>query len=167
MPKYQRKPDGARYHPSYGRVMEHHGYSLHIFWSAQMIDYLRRHFPVTLNEELAGCLGVSVRTMIRKARELGMKKDPQWLASVWSENRLLAHSVSKRRGYPGGFKKGQHANPEGEFKTGEAHSEETKRKRVESLKRWYKRHPKEARAKAIKAWETRRAKINKVYSVCK
>ena len=68
MATYQRKPDGARYHPAYDRIMEHQGYALRIYWSTSMLDYLRKHYPTTLNEELAGCLGVSQRTMIRKAR---------------------------------------------------------------------------------------------------
>lgn len=121
-----------------------------------MLDYLRRHYPTTLNEELAGCLGVSQRTMIRKARELGLEKDPEWLSAVWNQRRQLAHVMSRRKGYPGRFKKGEHANPAGEFKAGERKSEEMKRKQAEGIKRWYKRHPREARAKALKAWETRR-----------
>ena len=67
MTKYQRKPEGTRYNPAYGRIMTHEGYATRIFWSKAMIDYLRRHFATTLNDELAGCLGVSRRTMIRKA----------------------------------------------------------------------------------------------------
>ena len=157
MATYQRKPDGARYHPAYDRIMEHQGYALRIYWSTSMLDYLRKHYPTTLNEELAGCLGVSQRTMIRKARELGLEKDPEWLAAVWDERRKLVHVISKRKGYPGGFKKGERANPAGEFKAGEPRSEEMKRKQGEGMKRWYRLHRNEARAKALKAWETRRA----------
>lgn len=135
MATYQRKPDGARYHPAYDRIMEHQGYALRIYWSTSMLDYLRKHYPTTLNEELAGCLGVSQRTMIRKARELGLEKDPEWLAVVWEERRKLAHIISKRKGYPGGFVKGQRANPAGEFKAGEPRSEEMKRKQGEGMKR--------------------------------
>lgn len=161
MATYQRKPDGARYHPAYDRIMEHQGYALRIYWSTSMLDYLRRHYPTTLNEELAGCLGVSQRTMIRKARELGLEKDPEWLSEVWEERRKMAHIIAKKKGYPGGFKKGERANPAGEFKAGEPRSEEMKRKQGEGMKRWYKRHPREASAKALKAWETRRANLQR------
>lgn len=153
---YQPARQGVYYNPKVGRIVHHEHYATRIFWNTQMIDYLRRHFPTTLNEELAGCLGVSQRTMIRKARELGLEKDPEWLAAVWEERRKLAHVISKRKGYPGGFKKGERANPAGEFKAGEPRSEEMKRKQGEGMKRWYKRHPREASAKALKAWETRR-----------
>lgn len=158
MATYQRKPDGARYHPAYDRIMEHQGYALRIYWSTSMLDYLRKHYPTTLNEELAGCLGVSQRTMIRKARELGLEKDPEWLAAVWDERRQLAHVISKRKGYPGGFKKGERANPAGEFKPGRKPSAEETAKRTESMRQWYKRNRKAASDKALKAWETRRSK---------
>lgn len=157
MAKYQRKPDDIRYHEYYGRIMEHQGHATRIHWSTQMLDYLRRHFPNTLNEELAGCLGVSQRTMTRKACELGLEKDPKWLSTVYDERRQMAHASSKRKGIPGGFKKGEHRNPAGEFKPGHKLSGESLSKFSESMKRWYRLHPVEARAKAMKAWETRRA----------
>ena len=139
--------------------MQHQGYATRIHWSTAMLDYLRRHFPTTLNEELAGCLGVSPRTMIRKARELGLSKDPQWLADVWEERRKLAHFISRRLGYPGGFKKGERANPDGEFKPGHKPTEEMKRKRAEGVREYNKRHPKELRERGLRAWETRRKKM--------
>lgn len=121
-----------------------------------MIDYLRRYYPTTLNEELAGCLGVSQRTMIRKARELGLEKDPEWLRDIWDERRKLAHIISKRKGYPGGFKKGMRAYPAGEFKAGRIQTADEKAKRSRAMRQWYLCHPTEAKAKARKAWETRR-----------
>lgn len=157
MAKYQRKPDGIHYHPAFGRIMEHKGNTLRIYWSTAMLDYLRRHYPTTLNEELAGCIGVSQRTMIRKARELGLKKDSQWLSHIWEERRRLANIISKSKGYPGRFKKGERANPDGEFKKGRKPSQEEITKRIEQMKKWYSRHPIEAKQKAYKAWQTRRA----------
>ena len=124
-----------------------------------MIDYLRRHYPTTLNEELAGCLGVSQRTMIRKARELGLEKDPEWLRDVWDERRKLAHIIIKRKGYPGGFVKGQRANPAGEFKPGHKPTEEQRAKKSEAMRKWYRMNPLKAKEKARKAWETRRKRM--------
>ncbi len=102
-----------------------------------MLDYMRKHYPTTLNEELAGCLNVSIRTLTRKAREMNLEKDKEWLAAVWEERRQLANLASKRKGYPGRFKKGEHANPEGEYKKGHQESDEEKQKRISSLKRWW------------------------------
>lgn len=103
---YNRKPDGVFYSTNKGRLMEHRGYSTRIYWNGDMLSLLRREFPTTLNEELAGMLGVSLRTMIRKARELGLTKDPKWLADVWNERRFWANVAAKKKGYPGSFKPG-------------------------------------------------------------
>lgn len=98
--------DGTFYHKSYGRIMVHNGCSTRIFWSPSMISYLQKYFPTTKNKELAEELGVSPRTMIRKARELHLYKNSEWLQGVWNEHRLIAQSESKRKGYPGSFKPG-------------------------------------------------------------
>jgi hypothetical protein len=84
---YKKKPEGVFYDPETRRLYEHRGYGRSIHWSQQMLDDLRRLYPTTLNDVLAGFLGVSPRTMIRKARSLGLQKDPTWLLSVWNERR--------------------------------------------------------------------------------
>ena len=155
---YVKKKDGVFRDMATGRMYEHRGYARKIFWNRQMLDDLRRLFPTTLNEELAACLGVSPRTMIRKARELGLQKDPIWLAKVWEQRRQWAHMESRRKGYPGGFKPGVRNNPETEFKTGHTLTYEQQEKRREKMRRWYLEHPKKASEKARKAWETRRRK---------
>lgn len=107
--EYNRKnkvKDGIFLRKSKGRIIEHKGLATRIFWSPSMLSYLQRHFPNTKNEELAGAIGVSVRTMVRKARELNLKKDDEWLADVNNENRVLANAESKRKGYPAAFKPG-------------------------------------------------------------
>ena len=158
MPKYQKKPDGTRYHPAYGRIMTHEGYATRIFWSRAMLDYLCRHYPNTINDELAGCLGVSKTTLSRKARELGLEKDPAWLAAVYDERRRIGQAVSRRNGNSGQFRKGGHANRGGEFGHRPPLTDEQVRKRSESMRRWYRLHPDAARDKARKAAETRRAR---------
>lgn len=154
---YERKKDGLYIDHSTGRTMEHKGYATRIHWNGNMITFLRRHFATTLNEELADCLGVSPRTMIRKARELGLEKDPVWLRQVWEERRMMAHVVSRRKGYPGGFEKGRRYNPAGEFKKGHQLSPEAKAKQSASIKRWNLLHPQERKARGAKIWATRRA----------
>jgi hypothetical protein len=151
---YQQKPEGL-YLNKYGRVMEHECYATRIYWNGDMLSFLRRHFSTMLNEEIAGCLGVSPRTMIRKARELGLEKDPEWLRKIWEERRMMAHVISKKKGYPGGFEKGKRSSIETEFKKGHKLTAEQEKKRSESMKRWYLLHPLEAKVKARKAWETR------------
>lgn len=71
-----------------------------------MLSIMRRHYHNTLNRELAEMLGVSERSVTRKAREMGLKKSREFMASVSREHLLLANARSKELGYPGGFTKG-------------------------------------------------------------
>lgn len=50
-----------------------------IIWTDEMITIVREQFPLTFNKELAAQLGVSWRSLIRKARELGIEKEPGFL----------------------------------------------------------------------------------------
>ena len=110
------QPPRNYYSAKHGRIVTKDHYATRIFWNRDMIDFLKANYATTLNEELSGQLGVSCRTVIRKARELGLEKDKSWLRGIWDERRLIAHVVSKKMGYPGSFKKGYHASPETEFK---------------------------------------------------
>ena len=159
MAKYVRKPDGLERDPDSGRVWEHKGYAKRIYWTGQMLSDLRNFYATTKNEELAGMLGVSPRTVVRKARELGLEKDPDWLHGVWDEHRMMAHASSRAKGYPGGFRKGEHAYPEGEFKAGHEVSDEQRKRISEWMRRWYRHNPGKVRLKSLsmrKAWERRR-----------
>lgn len=155
---YKRKKDGVYLNPKDGKLYEHKGYATRIFWSRQMLDDLRRLFPVTPNEELAGYFGVSLRTLIRKAREINVAKDPEWLAKTWDRNRDWAHMAARRKGYPGAFEKGVRANPETEFKPGHQLTEEQRERKNKHTRDYWTLHRSEARAKSLKAWETRRSR---------
>lgn len=98
--------DGIYYHSYYDRLMEHNGYATRIYWSQDMIDILKRYYPIEKNEVVAGLCGVSIRTMIRKSRELGLRKNKDFLRQVWNENRKLAHLVNKVKVNSGMIKKG-------------------------------------------------------------
>ena len=109
-------PDGCFLHKSIGRIVEHKGCSTRIFWSGNMLSLLERYYPTTKNEEVAEIIGVSSRTLIRKARELGLSKDPDWLKGIYNFNRRDAQAESKRRGYPGAFKLGNKIGEKYRFK---------------------------------------------------
>ena len=115
---HPRKEPRTFFHQGLQRVVttDNNGRAFAIFWSKQMLDLLRQHFPTTLNDELAGMLGVSKSALARKARELELKKDPDWLHAVYEERRIMAHVVAKRLGYPGRIQKGEHRSPSTEFK---------------------------------------------------
>lgn len=162
MGKYVCKPDGLYRDQDSGRVWEHKGYSKRIYWTGQMLSDLRAFFATTKNEELAGMLGVSPRTVVRKARELGLEKDADWLHGVWDEHRVMAHAESRSKGYPGTFRKGVRSNPDGEFKAGREVSEEQRRRISEWMRRYHRYNPRRSRESALKAWETRRRNALKV-----
>ena len=67
-----------------------------IYWSGNMISELKRYFPVSSNKEVAELLGVSERTMIRKARELGIVKDKQYISKQSSIKSLSGVLVRER-----------------------------------------------------------------------
>ena len=50
-----------------------------IEWTDEMVDIITSKFATSFNRDLADELGVSMRTMIRKARELGLEKEPGFL----------------------------------------------------------------------------------------
>lgn len=115
---HPKKPARTFYHPALDRIVVHDGYSTRIFWNETMLSFLRRNYATMLNSELAEWLGVSMRTVIRKARELGLEKDAQWLSAIWDERRAMAVASTKVNGNPGCFRKGQHCSPATEFKKG-------------------------------------------------
>lgn len=61
-----------------------------------MLCILKRHYATTFNEELAELIGVSPRTLVRKARELGISKDPDWMKEVCRTNARYGAVVSKK-----------------------------------------------------------------------
>lgn len=50
-----------------------------IKWTPQMLKLLTDFFPIMFNKPLAKWIGVSQRTMLRKARELGLQKQEGFL----------------------------------------------------------------------------------------
>ena len=50
-----------------------------IEWTDEMVDIITSKFATSFNRDLADELGVSMRTMIRKARELGLEKEHGFL----------------------------------------------------------------------------------------
>ncbi len=75
-----------------------------INWTPEMLLKLQELFPVMYNKQLAALLGISWRSLVRKARELGIGKEPDFL----NKNReditrlaVLAHPPNKHKGHKG------------------------------------------------------------------
>ena len=112
-----------------------------IVWTPRMLKLLQDYFPTMFNKPLAKWIGVSERSLIRKARELGLNKVDGFLDKRRADIQDLA-ADALRRGYrsgriTGGFQKGVHNNPAGEFKPGHKESPETKAKRSASIRRTF------------------------------
>lgn len=146
--RYREKhPGGLTYDRDTGKLWLRKGRGRSLVWTSQMLSDLRRLFARTKNEELAGILGVGVSTMVRKARELGLEKDGEWLSGMWRDHVRMAHMMSRALGYPGRIMPGEHRNPDGEYKAGRVHSEEDRRKISEGNRRNWMLHKRERRTK--------------------
>lgn len=102
--------------PVTGRIMEHKDCSTKIHWSPYMIERLTNKYATTKNEDLAIDLNVSPRTVIRKARELGLEKDRGWMQAHARKNCQTMRILNKCCGNSGQIKKGEHKSPKTEFK---------------------------------------------------
>lgn len=102
--------------PVTGRFMEHKDCSTKIHWSPYMIERLTNKYATTKNEDLAIDLNVSPRTVIRKARELGLEKDRGWMQAHARKNCQTMRILNKCCGNSGQIKKGEHKSPKTEFK---------------------------------------------------
>ena len=121
-----------------------------------LLDDLKRLYATTKNEDLVDILGVSHRTVIRKARELGLQKDPEWQHGNTMRHLKMMQLENKLYGIKSPFKKGMHYSPDTEFKPGHQESPEVKTRRIASVKEWYRKHPFAAKERGAKASETRR-----------
>lgn len=75
-----------------------------IEWDEQMVEILKDQFSTTFNRRLAEKLGVSMRTLIRKARELELDKEDDFLIKRRKEITLLsikAHPENPKKGVKG------------------------------------------------------------------
>ena len=92
--RQRKKPDGL--YSINGRTMQREGRVLRIYWGEEAIKKFKRLFPTTTNEELAIEFLCSERTIIRRARKLGLEKDPEWVAANWEINRKLTYRNPNR-----------------------------------------------------------------------
>ena len=152
--RYREKhPGGLTYDRDTGKLWLRKGRGRSLVWTSQMLSDMRRLFPTTKNDELAGVLGLAVRTVVRKAREMGLEKDKEWLRTIWKENVRMGHMMSRAKGYPGRIMPGEHRNPEGEFKRGRVADEDWRKKLSDGNKRNWMLHRNERLRKIM---ETRR-----------
>ena len=108
-----------------------------------MLDTLREYYPTMFNDALAKLLKVSLRTLQRKARELGLEKvkDFQQVRAEDISRRLsdaLKRSYAEN-GHPCAFKPGVRNNPDGEFQKGHRFPDDIENERKDKIRRTFKR----------------------------
>ena len=122
-----------------------------IEWTPEKLKLLTDFFPIMFNDALAKWLGVSRRTLTRKAKELGLKKREDFYdlkRDVWVERQregLRKVECASR------IKKGQRLSPATEFKKGHRQSPETLAKKAETRKRTMKRKKAELLEQKLKS----------------
>lgn len=122
-------------------------------WTEAMLSYLTEHFPTDCNEEIAKKLKVSPRTMIRKARELGLQKAENFRELNEVKISTKMRKAHKGKKNPGCFKKGNTVGTEYRFKKGHQLTEESKEKQRQTCSRyWHIYHTKRSQKKGTKAW---------------
>lgn len=115
--------------------------AISIHWTPEMIRTLKFYYPYMFNRDLAQLLRISPRSLIRKARELGLQRPPDFLEKNRQAIKQRAGAAIKARGDVRGtwYKKGTRANPDGEFKPGHKETPETRAKRSAALKETHQR----------------------------
>lgn len=112
----------------YGLKRTHKLNSFH--FTPEMDEYMRKHFPNTTNEVLGEYFGCSTRTVIRRARVLGVSKSKAFMKQMQKEGAAAAKYFNIKHGrYP---PKGFHI-PNRElsyFKPGRKESKSAMKKRV-------------------------------------
>lgn len=95
--KQSKKKIGVFRDPTDGRLYVHNGKRgcRKFYWTGDMLSILRRYYPCTPDTEVAEMIGVSYRTVCRKAKDLGLTKSRQYLTEYRSRTgklniRLLA-----------------------------------------------------------------------------
>ncbi len=75
-----------------------------ILWTPEMLDYLKVNFPIQYTPDLVAYLQISRRTIERKARELGLEKEPGFLEKrreTISKMAVAAHPGNPHKGERG------------------------------------------------------------------
>lgn len=72
-----------------------------IRWTPEMIKKIKREFPVKYNRVLAKELNVSMRSLIRKARELGIQKENDFLVKRKKEIQKMSREAHPPHPYKG------------------------------------------------------------------
>ena len=75
---------GVFYDQNTGRLMDYRTSRIKIFWTGEMLSILRKYYPNSSNDEVSEMIVVCNRTLVKKARELGLCKSKEYLHGLHS-----------------------------------------------------------------------------------
>jgi len=78
-----------------GYLVEHNanGHGIHRYWSPNQIETLKRRFPYEKTADIAIDLGFSEEMVRRKAKSLGITKDPEYMRSLYERKSRMYRVV--------------------------------------------------------------------------
>ena len=126
-----------------------------INWTPEMLKLVRDFFPIMFNDSLAKWLGVGERTLVRKARELGLQKVPDFHER--KRDAIRERLMEGREKYGWGksvdtrFKKGDPRICGKRFKNGYMPTEQTRAKMSEAMRKMWARRKQQELEKKLKA----------------
>lgn len=104
--QHRRKPDGLVIDLRFKRPSDKTGKAISIHWDGNMLSIIRKHYPTSNTAEVAEMLGVSVSSVQRKARKLGLKKNREYMRSMMKEKQFFATLASAKSANRNQFPKG-------------------------------------------------------------
>ena len=81
-----------------GRLYQVRGSQRCVIWTPQMEADMRRFFPTSSNEEMAGILGLTASQIAYKARKMNLSKDGEYMQVMQTENARKASSMANNKG---------------------------------------------------------------------
>lgn len=114
-----------------------------IVWTDKKLALIREYYPTMFNDALAKWIGCSMRTLQRKAVELGIRKVDNF-NQVRAEGMAERISAAQKKSYAEGrrtsrFKKGERPMPEYEFKPGHRFGDDIEKERISNIRRTYRK----------------------------
>lgn len=104
--QHRRKPDGLVFDSRFKRASDKNGKAISIHWDGNMLSIIRKYYPISNTAEVAEMLGVSVASVQRKVRKLGLKKDREYMRSMMKQKQFYATLASSKSPIHSRFEKG-------------------------------------------------------------
>lgn len=126
-----------------------------IEWTPEMLKLLRDFFPIMFNSDLAKWIGVAQRTLVRKARELGINKVQDFHERKREAISQRIRHGHKIKGFGEGvkyrFKPGDPRICGKQFEKGHMPTEQTRAKMSEAMRKMWARRKQQELERKLKA----------------